>query len=63
MEGRVLPRQPAEEQRAGIPPKPENFGQLSDEQLEHAAGGITPGMMTRPGFAADWVVNQVTEDR
>ena len=52
-----------EEQRAAIPSKPENFEQLSDDQLENAAGGVTPGMMTRPGFAGDWVVNQVTEDR
>ena len=31
-----------EEQRAAIPPKPENFEQLTDDQLENAAGGVTP---------------------
>jgi len=50
----------SEEQRAAIPPKPENFEQLTDDQLENAAGGVmTPGLIP----AARWVADQFTDDR
>ncbi len=50
-----------EEQRAAIPPKPENFEQLTDDQLENAAGGATPALtigMTL-AYAGGWVANEI----
>ena len=31
--------------RESLPPKPDNFGELSDEQLEQAAGAGTPAIV------------------
>jgi len=50
-----------EQQRAAIPPKPENFEQLTDDQLENAAGGVTPALtigMTL-AYAGGWVANEI----
>jgi len=50
-----------EEQRAAIPSKPENFEQLSDDQLENAAGGVTPGLFIAGGIAIGWAANELTD--
>ena len=51
-----------EEQRTAIPPKPENFEQLTDEQLENAAGGVTPTFViagwTLYAGGVGWVANE-----
>jgi len=55
-----------EEQRAAIPPKPENFEQLTDDQLENAAGGATPLLVTAVavagGMAGGLIAGEVTGD-
>ncbi len=45
----------------GDPAQAENLEQLSDDQLENAAGGVTPGLFIAGGIAIGWAANELTD--
>ena len=51
------------EERAAIPPRPmaQDGSTLTDEQLEAAAGGTTPGCIVVGGFVGGYIVSEIVD--
>ena len=51
------------DERAAIPPRPtaEDGSALTDEQLEAAAGGTTPGCIVVGGAAGGYIISEIVD--